>query len=326
MPSDGFDTSGLLDNDIYNLDDDIVDYESSSLPIKKHILSAASTSCDALSPDKTPDLRCEHTNELFQMTNHLRESLEMWDPEKMLHNDKIEKLLNQLRNDDFELDDQLRTRVFRGRFRRSSPLDELDLQLNAYLREPQLKEERTVNENKENVEPLGIRKGSNSVNKPKRKRMGIPVLQPLANITNLEKARSPKRVCVPRRSTPGKPCLKALDDPNIIYVVDSLTGLVNDATQFGTELNASNCEGFPMPEDINEIVQIPTNDTVPSAAALKKMAIIKAFHSTRFPSVGADNSRGFYSKKQFDEYKNGKLRVFDEAKKKGVQWADDLEW
>jgi len=112
-----------------------------------------------------------------------------------------------------------------------------------------------------------------------------------------------------------------------IYLVDSLTGLVNDATQFGTELNASNCEGFPMPEDVNEIVQIPTNETVPSSEQ-QKMALIKAYHSTRVVTLPSDSSyRGFYNKREFDEYvRMGKTEAKAHEEKRRVRWAEDLEW
>lgn len=317
-PPHDFDTSNLLDCDDY-LDEDILDADFDASPTKKKKHTTA-----AFEPlGRTPDLRFQ-SNELFQMTHHLHEGHEK------LHNDKIEKLLSQL-NHDYELDDQLRTRVFKGRFRRNTPLDALDLHLNSYLREKPVD-----NDNKENIspEPLKIRK--DGPRKAKKKRTGIPVLQPLHNILNLSSpekpVRSPARICVPRRTGPGKPCVKALEKQLNIFLVDSLTGLVNDATQFGTELNASNCEGFPMPEDVNEIVQIPTNDTVPLAAQ-KKMAIIKAFHSTRFPG-GSSSTRGFYSKKEFDEYAQGKVKVLEEKDKfnveekdkRGVRWADDLEW
>lgn len=84
---------------------------------------------------------------------------------------------------------------------------------------------------------------------------------------------SPNRICTPNHTgidAPFKPSLKYQNSPFNIYLVDSLTGLINDATQFGTELNASNCEGFPLPEHVNEIVQIPTNEESQKPASKKQ--------------------------------------------------------
>lgn len=115
-------------------------------------------------------------------------------------------------------------------------------------------------------------------------------------------------------------------------MVESLTGLINDATQFGTELNASNCEGFLMPDNINEIVQIPTNEVGPSAK--KKLAIIKAHHSKRFTDDQSDltksrsGSPGFYLKQEFEKYREltPPSQVQVHRDKKAVRWADELEW
>lgn len=72
-----------------------------------------------------------------------------------------------------------------------------------------------------------------------------------------------------------KPILKFKKLENqLTFIVDSLTGSVHDATQFGTELNSVNCNGFPLPETINEIVQIPTTE---GKAEEQKVAFIKAF-------------------------------------------------
>lgn len=285
----------------------------------------------------------------------------------LLHNDKINKLLELLKeaNGDLELDDQLRTRVFRGRFSRR--VDPLHGDLDSYL------DTKDHDDNKENVapEPSKKRKDS-SVRRPSKKnKSAIPVLQALPNAGNtanstkatsssekgrnlrlpliyplqplqidgfptlqmrapatLAGSRSPHRICIPKSSRIVKPqqlVLRPLTKLDI-YLVDSLTGLVNDATQFGTELNASNCEGFPMPEDVNEIVQIPTNETV-GPSEQQKMALIKAYHSTRMGSLGDSSYRGFYSKKEFDEYvRLGKTQVKVYEEKRRVRWADDLEW
>lgn len=349
-----FDTSSLLED--YHLDaqDLLPDIDTGSSPVKK--LGHVFGSYEPLSASTTPDLLYVYSlasNELFQMTHHLRRTAnpDWLESDNSLHNDKIEKLLNQLRegNDDFELDDQLRTRVFKGRFSRRPDL--LDVELDSYLRDTKTNLTPVYNENKENVAPIEpSKKRQRDTNLPLRqvkrqKRTAIPVLQALPNACNtdtftqrspipasqsqLPSIRSPHRVCVPKSSRIMKPqplVLKPLKKIDI-FLVDSLTGLVNDATQFGTELNASNCEGFPMPEDVNEIVQIPTNDSVPSSVQ-QKMALIKAFYSTRLNYEKGDNSyRGFYSKKEFDEYRSlGKTQAKVYNEKRKVRWADELEW
>lgn len=383
-----FDTSSLLDEchlDVH----DLLPEDSACSPTKKS--GHAFGSIQLLSATPTPDLLCGMslmTSDLFQATYHLRNSASSGDllEGRPLHNDKIEKLLDLLKegNDDFELDDQLRTRVFKGRFsRRTDPLDgDLDSYLHTKLH----------NDNKENVspEPSKKRKDGSALRPAKRHKGASTVLQALPNASNMahstnisnntcnntignstaEKGhkkrlsqkqalqsllipqlllqplqlqptqplqlqsslpalRSPNRICMPKSSRIVKPqhlVLKPLNKLDI-YLVDSLTGLVNDATQFGTELNASNCEGFPMPEDINEIVQIPTNETVPSSEQ-QKMALIKAYHSTRVVTLPSDSSyRGFYNKREFDEYvRMGKTEAKAHEEKRRVRWAEDLEW
>lgn len=376
-----FDTSSLLDDCHLDVHDLLPDQPCS--PTKR--LGHAFGSIEPLSATTTPDLLCGFslaTNGLFQATHHLRQTAStgnLLDADRPLHNDKIDKLLELLReaNDDMELDDQLRTRVFKGRFSRLA--DSLHGDLESYLHT------KPHNDNKENVapEPSKKRKDASVPRPSKRQKSAIPALQALPNAANtsnsnsttktsnssnttkttsnntIEKgqsprlqltrplqplqlqplhplhpptavavARSPHRICVPqsRFVKPQPLVLRPLNKLDI-YVVESLTGLVNDATQFGTELNASNCEGFPMPEDINEIVQIPTNETIPSSEQ-QKMALIKAYHSKRVGSPLVDSSsRGFYSKKEFDEYVSmGKTQVKVYEEKRRVRWADDLEW
>lgn len=334
-----FDTSGLLDEYQLSATDLLPDYDVAS-PIKKR--GHEFESIQHLSPSTTPDLLCGFSlasNELFQVTQNLRKGPhDTIDVDRPLHNDKIEKLLESLRenNADFELDDQLRTRVFRGRFSRRQ--DPLDAELDSYLQQHNPKLPPVSNDNKENVAPLEplkkrLKDGVARSNK-RQKRSSIPVLQALPTLSNTDRKempllRSPRRICVPKLTRLMKPqplVLKPLKDIDI-FLVDSLTGLVNDATQFGTELNASNCEGFPMPEDVNEIVQIPTNESVPPSSQ-QKMALIKAFHSMRAtPAIGDSSYRGFYSKKELDEYKSkGKTQMKVFTEKRNVRWADDLEW
>lgn len=322
---------------------------------------------------------------------------------KRLNNDKINKLVNDLglKNNgddcDYELDDQMRTGVFKGRFKKhhynsENNNDELDTLLTGYLDNGS----GPSNENKENLSPYPdplktIRnKDTNSIKKsnkvffkaPRRNGSGkssIPVLKPLSNVTNIDikkpndfvvrkdNAKSPKRICTPNHinNEPSKPSLKYQDPHLNIYIVDSLTGHINDATQFGTELNASNCEGFPLPEHVNEIVQIPTNDETQKVVSKKqkqKMAIIKAFHNKYYSTqthIAPTNQRlGFYSKSEFDNYKHflteqtqSGVEVVNQtpiphmqnltnqsnsdnfspkhnknSTKQKVRWADKLEW
>lgn len=285
---------------------------------------------------------------------------------KRLNNDKVDKLVSQLSevDKDLEMDDKQRTRVFKGRFKSDIPQsDALDHQLSSYLDSPSINDE-----NKENVLPFpdplkGVKKDQHTIKKSSKvffkssRRNGtkssIPVLQPLSNLANtdLKRAyqesqhlrdqspavRSPKRVCSPRHATmgPSRPSIRHHNPLVNIFVVDSLTGLINDATQFGTELNASNCEGFPLPDDIHEIVQIPTNvDTRSSKKARAKMAIIKAYHTKQYPSQQSSTQVGFYTVKEFEKYQqmiNLPVTVtLQEAGQgdmpKKVKWADQLEW
>lgn len=325
-----FDASALLDD--FALDDALAS------PKKKS--PRRNGPVPFLSHDTTPKLPCLTalaTAELFQVTHHLRD--------RSLHNDKIEKLvaLLQENDDDLVLDDQLRTRVFRGRVARDRPLDALDLLLDNFLRQsPEkaaprspLRLRAAFNEaNKENEVPMPSKRKLSDLQRKrplKRLRGGIPLLQSpgmngsTAEIDTSSPARSPQRVCVPKSVTlPGRACLKFRENMSI-FLVDSLTGSVNDATQFGTELNSSNCEGFPLPDDVNEVVQIPTNDTVPASAA-PKMAIIKAIHGRRFGPAGTAK-KGFYTKQEFTDVKvkKAEIPIYNDSQKK-VRFASVLEW
>lgn len=358
-------------------------------------------------------------NELFQVTNNLRTGKQHHQSDifglddenddlfcgKRLNNDKIDKLVNELglRNKgdeiDFELDDQVRTGIFKGRFKKhhhdvDENKDDIDLLLTDYLANGK----KAMNDDKENLTPYPdplktIRsKDTNSIKKsnkvffkaPRRygyNKSSIPVLKPLSNVTNIELKKpvndfmvrkdssvSPRRICTPSHTdeiVPFKPSLKYQKSPLNIYLVDSLTGLINDATQFGTELNASNCEGFPLPEHINEIVQIPTNEESQRPASKKqkqKMAIIKAFQNKYYSTDAqiSNNSQkrpGFYNKEEYENYKHKLtsqntlgVQVVNQAtlsqtepadspndktntsnnkkspKRQKVRWAEKLEW
>ncbi|ODV66931.1 hypothetical protein HYPBUDRAFT_6234 [Hyphopichia burtonii NRRL Y-1933] len=376
-----FDSSNLLDSEELKLDyDNLLEGIDDKSAIEKlpnnseqNLLNIENSPNLKLSPilSKTNSI----TNDLFKVTKQLRlkseqsntddifglsENEESIFSNRKLNNDKVTKLMNQLneKDEDLELDDQLRSRVFKGRFTKnlnptSSLPDNLDLQLNSYLSNSN----NASDENKENLSPYpdplkSIRnKDVNSIKKsgkiffkapPKKTNTStksqIPILKPLSNLTNvdlrkpnenyllkhsvqsnnLNHIKSPKRICTPKSIIPSKPSIKYQQRKHNIFIVDSLTGLINDATQFGTELNASNCEGFPLPEDVNEIVQIPTNDDTSNDSKplnkkpKSKMAIIKALHNKYFsihkkksPKQSQKDSIkkiGFYSKIEFDKY------------------------
>lgn len=351
-----FDTSNLLESHQLNAEDFFPDDDFlSQSPSKPSCLARPSKMpSQDLDTSFIPDLRplgLASTNELFQVTHHLRASSE----EHHLHNDKIAKLLRQLsdENEEYEMDDKVRTRVFKGRFngpRRPDNLDTLDMHLDSYLhgntaisRSPSKQAKDVPNENKENIRPM-IEPSKRKLSDSNDRRAPLKKLKSHENMPTLRRPKmmpspvkpgvsfnlftSPKRVCAPKDTqTPGKPNLKHRQNLSI-YLVDSLTGSVNDATQFGTELNSSNCEGFPLPDDINEIVQIPTNDAA-SPSAAQKMAIIKAVHGVRLPSYPEMKLRtGFYSKKEFENFKLHKRQREEAlaASIRKVRWAEDLEW
>lgn len=231
-----------------------------------------------------------------------------------------------LQGADWELDDQLRSRFYKGR-PTPSVTTKSDRDLERTL-DNFLVDSDPINFEKENIVPLtkkkvnrreddnkenfnsGTRKGNftplkqgrndnNSIKLDSNK--SIPVLRPLTNnrqrngnpfdgfmimSKQFSKARSlinSEQVIGGARFEPRhrqikhplKPILKHKQLENqLTFIVDSLTGSVHDATQFGTELNSVNCNGFPLPETTNEIVQIPTSEGKPEE---QKVAFIKAF-------------------------------------------------
>lgn len=371
LPMDDFDAAVILDESDIDYSD-LLEHHS---PVKKRNPRSPSQKAQPLTLD-TPHVQLKPddtnlvANSLFQVTQFLRdEPLEDdFFLGKKLNNNKINKLMSQLqsKDDDFELDSQLRTRVFKGRFKSN---DVLDMQLNSYL-----DDSHVDNDNKENLSPYPDPLKSKNMKKSNKmmfKRPGksqIPVLKPLTNVTNtdlksskkpdlenhetkllfsikedhpklvpdqaLSTGKSPNRICVPRTLTPPPPCIKNLTKHNNL-IVDSLTGLINDATQFGTELNASNCEGFPLPEDINEVVQIPTNEDRACKRTKAKMAIIKAFHHKHF-LARTGRRTGFYSKQEFVQYRGDGVQVTSQASPSrpakrrrtspAVHWPEELEW
>ncbi|KAK6464908.1 hypothetical protein DFJ63DRAFT_97902 [Scheffersomyces coipomensis] len=335
------------------------------------------------------------TNELFQVTNQLRRSTdhqstimsdfnnnsqddtydEIFFSNKRLNNDKVEKLVDNLFSKhggsistpetfDFELDDQLRTRFFKGRFNKNQfsieSNDELDVQLSNFLSRstsPSIPINKK-NDNKENISPSPDplksvhKKAANSIKKshktffrpppPNEKnqhRQSIPVLKPISNLSNTDNNKrtdisfldennwsSGKRICSPkhrRHLTPRKPSIKYSDINNNIFLVESSTGLVNDATRFGTELNSSNCEDFPLPEDANEIVQIPTNEDPKTKK--QKLAIIKVIPKLVIsePKQGGandnDNLKGFYNESEYKRYNGNNVSLVVHSEDSGVE-------
>lgn len=356
-------------------------------------LELLQASADLLKPETTNPV----ADELFQVTKKYRKEPtssnifglngldeDGWLFGKKLNNDKIDKLVQNLNTDEeseslFELDDKNRTRIFKGRFRNREGNDMLDLQINDYLKDKENKVPDNSLQKKNGYEGNGIKKSKRLFFKnPTKKLPSAPVLKPLVNLTNVELKKhdskmsemgsgenpmniTHRKTCVPKHTQIMKPRRPSLSykkpQPNI-YLVDSLTGHLNDATQFATELNASNCEGFPLPEDINEIVQIPTNVEVTSVkskrhdAAAHKMAIIKAFRNKYYnaESLQSDATElklGFYNKDEYEMYMQNqslasgsgvaiasqsegdislKNNKENQKKKKRVRWADSLEW
>lgn len=291
-------------------------------------------------------------NELFQVTNSMRNNdckkdvfgLEDEDMyyEAHINNAKIEKLVNDLglTQKDYELDDELRTRIYQGRFKKHEAMraDELDFKLNTFLD----KENIHMDPSKAKTNDK-IKKSSKVFFQAPRRpanKSQIPVLRPLSNLTNLDMnkpqdklLRSPNRICAPKRTMEaGRSCLK--NQKELIYIVELLTGLVNDATQFATELNSSNCEGFPLPENVSEVVQIPTNEESGPKKKKPKMALIRGVPHTQ-TAAKKDHSLGFYTRNQFNAYRlqvttpSPEVEVETQVKSpkpKRVLWAPDLVW
>ncbi|EGW30265.1 uncharacterized protein SPAPADRAFT_63114 [Spathaspora passalidarum NRRL Y-27907] len=218
-------------------------------------------------------------------------------------------------------------------------------------------------ENKENQypEPLKAKRGF-SITKPLSNRnSSIPILKPIHQNAKTQKLesflrnsllKSPKRICSPSHRIIAQPGKSVLRRNGPAFVVESSTGLINEATKFGTELNTANCEGFPFPETESEIVQIPTNED-----NLNKMAIIRMIknkQATNNDKVRQDRS-GFYNESEFKEYRENRAQALSEStegvqlvsqninsiqqdrptfqlqkgskqSKKSVKWADNLEW
>lgn len=303
--------SSSLEDDLCNEFDldysDIIPQESSSISNTKI----------SLPPDYSTSNRI--TNELFQVTSNLRDTYKRNGQPKRLNNNKIEKLMQdinvnqELEESGFELDDIVRTRVFKGRFKNRNSSYAMLPNLNVYF-----------DENKENRDkPSKVTKSN---------KLSLPILQPITNNPKRHTIRSPKRLCRPKHRSlrPQKPSIKAFDKSNI-FLIESLTGLINDATKYATELNGSHGEEYPLPEHENEVVQIPTNEDKDP-----KMAIIRMYKPKRLAKTDdSDHKNGFYNEAEFDIYRDQQssgVQVVSSSvgsssgTKKSVRWADNLEW
>ncbi|KAI5962749.1 hypothetical protein KGF57_001401 [Candida theae] len=293
-----------------------------------------------LPPNKNNTNR--YTNELFDATNHFIQVASARNSENFSAIPPDQKFLgciewNQMEEVDFEMDDVTRTRVFSNRFKR--PIDEINPELSEYFRLHQ-------NENKENLtKAYRVTKKAPSLNRRKS--------LPLVETNNIQKkvispfkhkpikaATRPTGVCQPRHQTltPSKSCL-SIENAKV-YLMESSTGLVSQATDFATEINGSSDNLLPFPDNEDEVVQIPTNSN-----DAQQMAILRMYN------VKLDRARkgmrtGFYSEKEFRDYQ-AKLKKeamnaasgvevvsqdtpredkHTAVKERRVQWADNLEW
>ncbi|KAI5968542.1 hypothetical protein CANMA_002287 [Candida margitis] len=309
-----------------------------------------------LPPNKNSTNR--YTNELFDATNNFIVKQRRSNTIRNLSDYRVippdQKFLNcvewnQMEEVNFELDDVTRTRVFNNRFKR--PIDEINPELSEYFRIHN-------NDNKENL------------NKPYKVTKKTPVLSrrkslPLVETNNIQrKALSPFKnqsakvatrpspppsggPCEPRHQSlmPSKSCL-SIEEAKV-YLIESSTGLVNQATDFATELNGCTNESLPFPEHENEVVQIPTNSN-----DAHQMAIIRMFNF-KLDKARKGVRTGFYSEKEFKDYqarlkkqhaksaaRDAGVEIVSQSstlvdgedsskpltKNKGVKWADKLEW
>ncbi|CAI5760806.1 unnamed protein product [Candida verbasci] len=274
--------------------------------------------------DPNPNTTNSITNELFKVTNNLRKQQkkpqQFKHKSRRLNNDKVWKIVKELKQKDledsnYELDDVLRTRVFKGRFKnnQSSELTRRDL-------------DNYFNNNKENDNIIDKNKdlGSNKRRKKNptsnsKSNLSSQVLKPLNNNTPIPSPKkkfesksqlqsllqSPNRIHQPNSNS--KPLKSSfLKRESNFYLIESSTGLINDATKYGTELNGSNGEEFPFPEHENEVVQIPTNDEA------SKLAIIRMFKTKQ-------------QSKEEEEEETSTPLPSQEKRKKSVKWSNQLE-
>ncbi|CAH6721362.1 hypothetical protein CLIB1444_06S00430 [[Candida] jaroonii] len=243
-----------------------------------------------------------NNQDLFQVTNYDNYNSPFDNYEQLNDKDtRLNKLMQEFENDDdnndWELDDQGRTRIFKGRFKFNiDDNDELENQLDRYL-----------NSNKENFSPTRGPVKNVNINKRLTNKITNRIDKSATKLKGSFRLQKPfrairqKGLCRPNHRVKAslRPVISYKANQPSIFLVDSSTGSLNDATQFGTELNASNCEGFPLPEDVNEVVQIPTNEDNENT----KMAIIKTFNNKVFHDEGEKYQKvGFYSKTEYDNF------------------------
>ncbi|KAG7662486.1 uncharacterized protein J8A68_004017 [[Candida] subhashii] len=324
------------------------------------------------------------TNELFQVTSGLAKNYKNKQSNqggngfltKIMDKRMDNKRLSELEQFDFELDDILRTRYKSARFKNSTfNIDRTnspsDSQFNQFFN-PSRKQSKP-DEDQENKtpypEPLKPKLGSNQISKQSLQKASknistatqIPALRPI-NQPRPSKIRrefsiwdfpprSPKRICSPRQAADVKRLKPAIkhDKPLVTFLVESSSSLLSDATSFATELNKSNCEGFPFPEKVNEIVQIPASCEKENKKAIIRM--IKEEPPKTIHDDKEDQKHGFYSEEEFHSYRSKLTSSFtedagvevvsqpidhisetqrrlkqDKNSKKTVKWAKNLEW
>ncbi|KAI5962961.1 uncharacterized protein KGF55_002753 [Candida pseudojiufengensis] len=268
------------------------------------------------------------TNELFQVTSNLRLKQKNQDvtDDSSDSNSLYDSMkdLKQLEESDYEMDDITRTRVFSNRF--TTSIDQINPDLSKYF---QIHEDT-------NNKPSKIKKKSLS-SLTRRKSLPLIETNNIPKKSPLYKKQSQSSIilhglCKPNNQLkPFKSCFNI--NESSIFIIESSTGLLNDATKFATELNGSKNDDLPYPEHENEVVQIPTNNL--NNEEIVKMAIIRMI-KTNWSKSEVNNKRiGFYSENEYKSYKQepndsgAGVEMISQSnlnKKKSVRWADNLEW
>lgn len=273
----------------------------------------------SLHESPTPDLRLSAgAADLFQAThlqhdgvNELNYSESLDSSFEKERGGRIERLLQSL-DGDFELDSELRSHGATKSLARQP--DPLEARLDAFL-----------GANKENDHVVSAKKAKlkrDPVKKTPMKRphklnqkpflVAKPCFSPFGTLNVSPTFPKRKRASSHEPNfalLPGKPCLRLSSDMTI-FMVELLTGSVVNATQFGTELNSTNCENIQFPANPNEVVLIPTN------AEELEVAIIKGFHGRRLAARFGTNF-GVYAADLAPT-------VYNDSKR--VRWAEQLEW
>ncbi|CCH43401.1 hypothetical protein BN7_2949 [Wickerhamomyces ciferrii] len=198
-----------------------------------------------------------------------------------------------------------------------------------------------------------------STNSIKRSKSKIPLPASLVNEVRRSKRLenqipvhiNDRNVCTPKslnsKSNPI-PILRIKSENSLNFIVDASTGKLHDATQYATEINASNGEGVPIPQTINEQVTVPVNG--PKRTKTPKTAIVRGYllklSSNGIKGNTSSNRRlGFYSEADYKKYFNPKhspvkimkpqsnstsptkkTKAKELNTKRSVRWAEQLEW